>query len=140
MVAYVVLFGAVSTLLWLFGYTGLVYGIIALALALTWIAFALYGFSSTDERRWAKRVFLFSLIVLTVLCATWRSTPALQSSRRLLATFPRSYSARASEHSPTNHRRPAIIAADVPLYTHPGDVHGKTSTRHAPRTLIENFL
>lgn len=39
------------------------------AAALGWIALVLYGFYAKDERRWAKRAFLYSLIVLLLLCA-----------------------------------------------------------------------
>ncbi len=70
MVAYVVLFAAASVLLWVFDYTGLVYGIVATVLGIAWVAFAIAGYAQADENRWAKRVFFFSLIVLTVLCAT----------------------------------------------------------------------
>ena len=70
MVGYVALFAAASVLLWVFDYTGRVYGITAIVLGVAWIAFAIAGYAQTEENRWAKRVFFFSLVVLTVLCAT----------------------------------------------------------------------
>lgn len=68
--SYVILFGIASVLLYVFDYTGIAYGAIATILSITWVALAVRGFSDTHENRWAKRVFFFSLIVLTVLCAT----------------------------------------------------------------------
>ncbi len=68
-VLYVSAFAIVSVLLWPFGYTGIAYGLTAIVLGIGWIALSLRGFRGTDDATWAKRVFLFSLVILSVLCA-----------------------------------------------------------------------
>jgi heme o synthase len=50
------------------GYTGTVYLIAMTSLCLLWIKIHLDGISSSEHVVWARGVFRFSLIVLTVLC------------------------------------------------------------------------
>jgi protoheme IX farnesyltransferase len=49
------------------GYTGLRFLIVAAALGLAWLGMAWQGFRTTDDRRWAKRMFIFSIVSITVL-------------------------------------------------------------------------
>lgn len=72
---YIVAFTIVAPLLSVFGYLGYAYFIVALLLGLAWLALSLKGFwiSERDEAanaRWARAMFLFSLIVMVVLFAT----------------------------------------------------------------------
>jgi protoheme IX farnesyltransferase len=65
-ITYMILFIAAVILLYSFGYAGMIYLIAMLAIALTWLALGLQGFrKNTDDVRWARKVFLFSLIVIT---------------------------------------------------------------------------
>lgn len=47
-----------------FHYTGMVYFIVMLALGLRWLMLGIQGFKSTDEAKWGRKVFGFSLICL----------------------------------------------------------------------------
>ena len=67
MIVYLILFLIASLLPTLLGYTGYIYTAIALGLSLRWLYIAVSGMREQDERAWARRVFLFSIIVITVL-------------------------------------------------------------------------
>ncbi len=76
MLLYVVLYVISTLLLSYFGYAGKIYGVIALLLGLTWLFFTLQGFRiiNTAEAEsvrahsiWARRVFLFSILEITIL-------------------------------------------------------------------------
>lgn len=66
---YIILFIIATTLLTVFKFTKYTYLVVALALGLTWLYKAIQGFKVTDDKLWAKNMFLFSLIVLTSLSA-----------------------------------------------------------------------
>jgi protoheme IX farnesyltransferase len=68
MLLYVIAFTAVSCLLTLFGYVSQVYLIVSLLLGSMWIALALAGFKADNDRLWARKMFLFSLVVILGLC------------------------------------------------------------------------
>jgi protoheme IX farnesyltransferase len=68
MVFYVVAFVLASTLLTVFGYTGYGYLIVALALGCIWIGLSFLGFRTQSDQKWARKMFTFSLINITVLC------------------------------------------------------------------------
>lgn len=57
-----------SLLLFFFGYTGYVYFVIAAILGIYWIWLCIKGFWIKDDKKWARQLFLFSLIILTALC------------------------------------------------------------------------
>ncbi len=67
MLVYIVVFTFVSLLPTVYHYTGLLYALIALLLGVAWFVMALQGFSASDRRRWARKVFLFSILVITLL-------------------------------------------------------------------------
>jgi heme o synthase len=52
--------------LWAFGYTGYAYLVISTLLGLWWFRLGLKGFSTQDDTAWAKKMFLFSLVVITL--------------------------------------------------------------------------
>lgn len=75
---YLGLFVAVSPLLFVFNLAGYVYLVLALGLAIGWIAVALKEYGDADISRWARRVFRYSLIVVVtmpVLIAAGRFLP-----------------------------------------------------------------
>jgi protoheme IX farnesyltransferase len=49
------------------GYTGYTYFAVAAATGLSWLYMAWSGYKPCDERLWAKRVFVFSIVTITVL-------------------------------------------------------------------------
>ncbi len=68
MLLYVVAFLFVSPLLTVFGYTGYGYLILALLLGLGWLWLSIRGFDpATKDVRWARRMFTYSLVVITSL-------------------------------------------------------------------------
>lgn len=69
MLCYVIAFAIWSLLLTVFDFTGAVYGIAAAAVGLAWIWLCIKGFKAVDDKLWARKMFLFSLIAITVLNA-----------------------------------------------------------------------
>lgn len=69
----VMLFYMVLTLLaaispTVFGFTGWVYFAVACLLGIGWIYKGIKGFSADNDQKWAKKVFLFSILNITLLC------------------------------------------------------------------------
>lgn len=64
---YILLFSFAAFSLTVFGYAGYWYARIVLALGALWVAFAVLGFRVGDEKRWARRMYLSSIIILTTL-------------------------------------------------------------------------
>lgn len=69
MMYYVAAFVIASLMLTLFGYTGLAYTIVAAVLGLAWLWLSIKGFKSGNDKLWARQMFLFSLVIVTSLCA-----------------------------------------------------------------------
>jgi protoheme IX farnesyltransferase len=69
MLFYVIAFGISSLLLSVFHFTSLTYTITAAILSLAWILLSLHGFKTTSDTQWARKMFIFSLIAVTTLCA-----------------------------------------------------------------------
>lgn len=65
--AYIVCFIAATSLLTLFGYTGLVYLVSVSAVGLAWLALGYRGLSNSHDIRWAKQMFGWSLVVILVV-------------------------------------------------------------------------
>lgn len=68
MALYIASFIVVSSLLTICGYTGYSYMAVSTLLGLRWLWMALQGFSTDDDTRWARKMFLFSLVVICALC------------------------------------------------------------------------
>ncbi|AOA57928.1 heme o synthase [Acinetobacter larvae] len=64
---YVVLFTLVLNGLYCFGYTNILFLITFNALCAYWIYLSLLGFKAENEQLWAKRYFLYSVILITAL-------------------------------------------------------------------------
>jgi protoheme IX farnesyltransferase len=67
MVLYTIAFLIAALLLTVMGYTGYIYFVVAALLGLAWLVLCIQGFKTTNDARWARKVFLFSLIVITGL-------------------------------------------------------------------------
>jgi len=67
-VAYIISFIVIAMLLNVFHYTGIAYAVAMLALGGIWLAKGLRGLHHNDDVSWARGMFFFSLIVLTVFC------------------------------------------------------------------------
>lgn len=68
MVFYTIAFIVAALLLTVFDYTGYVYFTVAALLGLAWLWLCMKGFKASSDARWARQVFLFSLVVITGLC------------------------------------------------------------------------
>ena len=66
-VAYVTAFIISTLFLTFFGYTGAVFTFVMLVLGLLWLYKGRKGFKTHDSKKWARGMFLFSLIVITSL-------------------------------------------------------------------------
>ena len=50
------------------GYTGYSYLAVAAAMGLSWLSLAWRGYRTSDDRGWAKKLFVSSILIITVLC------------------------------------------------------------------------
>ena len=67
-VIYIVAFALATVMLALSGYVGYGYLVVACATSLWWLGKALSGYkSSTDDRLWARKVFVVSIVTITAL-------------------------------------------------------------------------
>ncbi len=64
---YIIAFTVIAPSLTVFGYAGLTYMIVSILLGLTWFGSGLKT-PSTDIIGWARRMFLYSLLVISILC------------------------------------------------------------------------
>ncbi len=71
MTLYIVAFMVATTMLSVFGYTGYTYLVVMLGLSLTWLWLGFQGFRVIDDRAWARKMFLFSLLVIVLLSLMW---------------------------------------------------------------------
>jgi len=63
-VAYIAAFAAACALLTIFGYTGYIYLVATTGLSIWWLIRGLQGFrAGTDDVKWARKMFFFSLII-----------------------------------------------------------------------------
>ncbi len=70
MLVYVVAFMVVAPALTLYGYTGYAYFAVAVALSFIWLLLGVQGFKSDNDKLWSRKMFLWSLVVITALFIT----------------------------------------------------------------------
>ena len=68
MLLYLVAFALTSLAFFFFGYTGFVYLVVASVINVMWLYLSAQGFYTKNDAVWAKKMFLFSIITITVLC------------------------------------------------------------------------
>jgi protoheme IX farnesyltransferase len=66
---YIIAFLLVSFLLTAFNYTGRVYLIATALLGIVWLCLCIRGFQCKNDQIWARKMFLFSLVIVTTLCS-----------------------------------------------------------------------
>ena len=71
---YVVLFTIAMNALYVYGYTNLIFLVINNVLCIYWFYIGLLGFKAEDDQLWAKRFFLFSVILITVISLIFSCT------------------------------------------------------------------
>ena len=67
-VGYVLAFMAATLMLTFGGYTGYSTLAVAIVLGLSWLCLAWSGYKAFDERLWAKKLFIFSILTIFILC------------------------------------------------------------------------
>jgi len=70
MVAYIIAFTMTALMLTVIGYTGNLFFGMATLLGLTWLGLCINGFKIKNDTRWAHKMFVYSLVVIMVLCIT----------------------------------------------------------------------
>lgn len=68
MLLYIFAFIIAASLPTLFHYTGLFYLVSTSILGFTWLILCLKGFKSLNDQKWARQMFLFSLVVIMGVC------------------------------------------------------------------------
>ena len=69
MLLYTIAFTCAASLLPLFASVGKLYPIVSLTLGVIWICLSVQGLETDNEKLWARKMFLFSLVVVTALSA-----------------------------------------------------------------------
>jgi protoheme IX farnesyltransferase len=83
MVLYTITFIISALLLSIMGFTGNVYLTVTGLLGIAWLVLCLQGFKTKSDPRWARKVFLFSLIVITGVCLAMAfDTPSKSQTSR----------------------------------------------------------
>lgn len=85
-VLYIIAFGVAAVALALFGYAGTTYLVGAVVLSVGWLVVAIAALRGAGDTQSARKVFVASLIVLTVLCVLM-ATDATRAAPRYLPTF-----------------------------------------------------
>lgn len=70
MLVYIIGFIASTLSLTAFGYTGYIYAITVAILGLIWLNMNLQGFKTSDDKLWARKMFLFSLVTIATFSVT----------------------------------------------------------------------
>ncbi len=73
-VIYILLFAAVLNGLYCFGYTNVFFLITFNALTAYWLYLSVIGFKAENDQLWAKRFFLYSVILITLLSLSFSFT------------------------------------------------------------------
>lgn len=73
-VIYILLFAAVLNGLYCFGYTNIFFLITFNALTAYWLYLSVIGFKAENDQLWAKRFFLYSVILITLLSLSFSFT------------------------------------------------------------------
>jgi protoheme IX farnesyltransferase len=68
MLLYIIAFIIATLMLIVFGYTGYLYLTVAALLGLAWLFLCIKGFKCNNDRLWARKMFVFSLVVVMGLC------------------------------------------------------------------------
>ena len=63
---YTLLFACATLALYSFGYAGKVYIVLMGAASLMWLFLSVQGFFQSNDRQWAKRMFIVSILIITL--------------------------------------------------------------------------
>ena len=68
-IGYMLAFLAATVMLTFAGYTGYLYLAVTTAAGLSWLYTAWSGYRTSDDRIWSKKLFVSSILTITILCA-----------------------------------------------------------------------
>ncbi len=68
MLSYICLFLITAISPSIFGYTGVVYFIVALGISLYWLIHSIKGFKVDSDTKWARKMFFISILAIFLLC------------------------------------------------------------------------
>jgi len=86
-IGYILAFVTATLLLTFGGYTGYRYLAVAAVTGLFWLHMAWSGFKTSDDRLWARRLFLFSIVAITLLNVMMSIDAVAPAKSHLLLTF-----------------------------------------------------
>ena len=67
MLVYTIFFVIATLLLSITGYTGPIYLVVMALVGTLWISLAIKGLKADDDRKWARKMFLYSIIIIVLL-------------------------------------------------------------------------
>jgi protoheme IX farnesyltransferase len=85
--SYVLAFTGATLLLTLGGYTGYSYFTVAAALGILWLYMAWSGYRTRNERLWAKRLFVFSIVSIVLLSVMMSIDFTVSTPSNILLTY-----------------------------------------------------
>src|SRR5690606_31817866 len=77
---YVVLFTLTMNALFIYSYANWIYVIILNALCIYWLYLGVIGFKAENDQLWAKRYFLFSVLLITIISISFSFTSTLPAN------------------------------------------------------------
>jgi protoheme IX farnesyltransferase len=86
-VGYILAFTAAALMPTVGGYTGYSYLLVAAALGVAWLYLAWSGYKAADDRLWARRLFVFSILTITVLSVMMAMDFTLPSPSSMLVSY-----------------------------------------------------
>jgi protoheme IX farnesyltransferase len=88
-VAYILAFMAAAVMLTVGGYTGYSYLAVSVVTSLLWLIMAWSGFKASDDRVWAKKLFVFSILTIAFLSVMMATDFTVPPASHMLLTFAR---------------------------------------------------
>ncbi|HAE76548.1 protoheme IX farnesyltransferase [Morganella morganii] len=76
-ILYIIAFMFATLMLAISGYAGYKYLIVAAAVSVWWLGMALSGYKTTNDRLWARKLFVFSIVAITSLSVMMSVDPSV---------------------------------------------------------------
>ncbi|MEG0277764.1 MAG: heme o synthase [Morganella sp. (in: enterobacteria)] len=82
-ILYIIAFMFATLMLAISGYAGYKYLIVAAAVSVWWLGMALSGYKTTNDRLWARKLFVFSIVAITSLSVMMSVDPGVANDTLL---------------------------------------------------------
>ncbi|HCM64636.1 MAG TPA: protoheme IX farnesyltransferase [Morganella sp. (in: Bacteria)] len=82
-ILYIIAFMFATLMLAISGYAGYKYLIVAAAVSVWWLGMALSGYKTTNDRLWARKLFVFSIVAITSLSVMMSVDPGVANETLL---------------------------------------------------------